>query len=366
MIKIIFIFLLSASTFVGIAQTDRQNILKNNLSKNGKDSIVLSKQIDALLKKEYLNKKFNGNVLVVQNDKVLYKKSFGYADPQQKIKLSQDFKFQIGSVYKEFVAVAIMQLYEKKLIDLEDSVNKYIPELPIWSRDVSIKHLLQYSSGLPEIQFQKYLPNIVTLKDVYNDILTTKNLQFKPGTSYLYTNNSPILLMKIVENVTHQNFTDYAKLHLFNSDNIEIKDKYPYFDSNLMAIPFDAEYKADPYKFELPFLFVSNVQGLYDWFQRIHNNSLISQNSKLFLRKTADVMVNQFMQSPLGIIRICQEPVSGFMTIVEHTHDGSMGNYKCIARRFNTLNLYVIILTNQDNNNVYTISDEIYKIVKKK
>ncbi|WP_313032224.1 serine hydrolase domain-containing protein [Soonwooa sp.] len=363
--KYILIFLLSTHSFVGIAQTDKQNIQSDSPFKIGTDSIVLNVEIDALLKKEYQSKKFNGNILVVQNNKILYKKSFGYADQHKKYKLSQDFKFQIGSVYKEFVAVAIMQLYEKKLIDLEDSISKYIPELPIWSKDVSVKHLLQYSSGLPEIQFQKYFPNIVTYKDVYNDILNTKNLQFKPGTSYLYTNNSPILLMKIVENVTHQTFTNYAKAYLFNSNHIEIKDKYPYSDSQQIAIPFDSEYKPDTYKLELPFLFVSNVEGLYDWFHRIHNNTLISQKSKLFLGKTANIIINQFMQSPLGVVRISQEPLSGLITIVEHTHDGSMGNYKCIARRFNTIDLSIIILTNQDNNNIYPISDEIYKIVTK-
>ena len=63
--------------------------------------IEISNQIDSLLKNEYHNKKFNGNVLVVHKSKTLYEQSFGYADPSQKIELDKNFKFQIGSVYKE-------------------------------------------------------------------------------------------------------------------------------------------------------------------------------------------------------------------------------------------------------------------------
>jgi CubicO group peptidase (beta-lactamase class C family) len=88
--------------------------------------IDISNQIDSLLQKEYQDKRFNGNVLVVKENKTLYEKSFGYLEPIQKEKLTKDFKFQIGSIYKEFVAVAIMQLYEKGLIDLENDVNRYV------------------------------------------------------------------------------------------------------------------------------------------------------------------------------------------------------------------------------------------------
>src|SRR5690606_28637748 len=128
---------------------------------------------------------------------------------------------------------------------------------------------------------------------IYSDIIDVKQLEFKPGTSYLYTNYSPLLLMKIVENVTHQTFTDYAKEHLFDSNEFDIREEYPYKDINLMAISFDKNLVADPFQFSefttVPFLTASDTWGLYEWFKKIHENKLISQESKVFLAKTANI-----------------------------------------------------------------------------
>lgn len=344
---IIIILLLSKK---GISQTNRE----------------LPKQIDSLLTNNNQETTINGNVLVIQNSKILYEKSFGFAEPNRKVKLNKDFKFLIGSIYKEFPAVAIMQLSEKGLINIEDNVDKYISELPSWSKDISIKNLLQYSSGLPEIQTKKYpREKIITTKDIFSDLLNVKNLIYTPGTDYLYTNYSPLLLMKIVENVSGKSFNEYSKIFLFNSDNINIKTQYPYIDKVNLALSFNNEFVPDDFKLEIPFLFVSNAYGLYDWFKRIDENSLISEKSKLFLGKTANILTYKSMQSPFGKLYTTKQSTSREISVKEHTHDGSFGNFKCIARSFNLENITIIILTNQNTNNVYEISEEIYKLVVK-
>ncbi len=114
-----------------------------------------------------------------------------------------------------------------------------------------------------------------------------------------------------------------------------------------MAIPFDSKYTIDSYKIALPFLYASNVKGLYNWFEKIHSNKIISQKSNLFLGNTLNVLTDDFKQSPLGIIKTCQKETFGLPNVIEHTHDGSNGNYKVIARRFNKNDLTIIILTNQ-------------------
>jgi hypothetical protein len=329
--------------------------------------IDISNQIDSLLQKEYQDKRFNGNVLVVKENKTLYEKSFGYAEPIHKEKLTKDFKFQIGSIYKEFVAVAIMQLYEKGLIDLENDVHMYITDLPEWAKHISIKNLLQYSSGLPNVQWEKYSNQnkCITFESVLEDLKNTRTLNFKPGSGYLYTNYSPLLLMKVIENIKGQDFSDYVKENLFDSDDIVVKDKYPYTDSSLMAMPFDSLYVIDSYKMALPILFSSSTKGLYNWFEKIHSNKMISQKSKLFLGKTANILTDDFKQSPLGIVTTCQKKTFGIPDVIEHTHDGSNVNYQVIARRFNNYDLSIIILTNQKNNNLFDISANIYKLVTK-
>jgi hypothetical protein len=130
-----------------------------------------------------------------------------------------------------------------------------------------------------------------------------------------------------------------------------------------MAMPFDSLYVVDSYKMALPILFSSNTKGLYNWFEKIHSNKMISQKSKLFLGKTANILTDDFKQSPLGIVTTFQKKTFGIPDVIEHTHDGSNVNYQVIARRFNNNDLSIIILTNQKNNNLFDISANIYKLV---
>ena len=78
------------------------------ISAFSQNHVKLGKQIDSILTGEKKLNIINGNVLVIQNDEVVYEKSFGFADPEQKTKLNTETKFLIGSIYKEFPGVAIM------------------------------------------------------------------------------------------------------------------------------------------------------------------------------------------------------------------------------------------------------------------
>jgi CubicO group peptidase (beta-lactamase class C family) len=109
-----------------------------------------TQQIDSLIKTAYELGIFNGNVLVFSKDKTVYEASFGSADAAKKELLTAEFRFNIGSIAKEFNGVAIMMLKEQGKLKLDDKVSKYITNLPAWADKISIKNLLQYTSGLPE------------------------------------------------------------------------------------------------------------------------------------------------------------------------------------------------------------------------
>ena len=320
-------------------------------------------EIGAYLKELHRNGKLNGNVLVVKDDQTLYEKSFGYADGSKSILLNKNFRFNIGSVYKEFPAVAIMQLSEKNLLKTDDKIQKYLPDLPNWAKKISIKHLLQYSSGLPNINANEYVSKNLTLTDelILGDLQKIKKLEFEPGTDYLYTNYSPILLMKIVEKITKKNFKDYARENIFEPFGLKgtvIKDQYPYKNKDLMAIPFDKEFKEDKFKTTISgVLFTSTINDMYLWFKQLDSFKIISKDSVKFLSET--VKNGDNIQSPLG---------AGIWKdgkIIEHTHHGSMINYECVVRRFKQDDLTIVILTNQNQRNVYDISNKIREIISK-
>jgi len=134
-------------------------------------------------------------------EKVIYNEGVGFANGDKKTLLSVTDKFNIGSIYKEIPAIAIMQLEENKLLNLNDPIKKYLENLPNWSNNITVLNLLQYTSGLPKINWRKHTE--INDEALTNDLLEISDLEFTPGESYLYTNYSPFLLSKIVESISY-------------------------------------------------------------------------------------------------------------------------------------------------------------------
>ena len=89
------------------------------------------------------NNQFNGNVLIVERGKIVYEKSFGYADFASKRLNIAHSTFPIASITKTFTATAILQLYERGKLKIDDPVVKYLPEFPYPT--IRIKHLLSHT-----------------------------------------------------------------------------------------------------------------------------------------------------------------------------------------------------------------------------
>lgn len=321
-----------------------------------------NENIDRYLNELYEKGELNGNVLVIKDGKTLYEKSFGYTDGSKNTMLTKEYRFDIGSIYKEFPAVSIMQLQEKNLIKLDDKISKYIPELPNWSDKISVQNLLQYSSGLPTINWNALFSKGIYVTDshIMEDIKSVKNLQFEPGSDYLYSNSNPILLIKIIESITKTTYNEYLQENIFNPyemDNTIIKEQYPYEDKKLMAIPFNSDFKEDDYKLSAKsLLFSSTASNMANWFEQLGDFKIIDKKSVKKLSEQAKKGDN--IQSPLGYTEWENDK------IIEHSHHGSTANYEVVARRFKQDGITIVIMTNQKQGNVYEISEEIYKIIK--
>ncbi|PTS99511.1 hypothetical protein DBR11_12205, partial [Pedobacter sp. HMWF019] len=100
---------------------------------------------------------FNGNVLVAEKGDVVYKASMGFAEGAKKNRLTDQYKFLIGSIVREFSAVGIMMLNERGKLSVEDKLSKYLSELPEWADKMSVKELLQYTSESAGIVLQQKL-----------------------------------------------------------------------------------------------------------------------------------------------------------------------------------------------------------------
>src|SRR5438552_9365692 len=99
--------------------------------------------------------RFNGNVMVIKQGKVIYKQTLGYADYSSKRPLNDSSAFELASVSKQFTAMGIMICKEKGLLSYDDNIKKFFPDLPY--DKITVRNLLTHTSGLPsyEDQFEK-------------------------------------------------------------------------------------------------------------------------------------------------------------------------------------------------------------------
>lgn len=316
------------------------------------------RDIDTYLTDLHAEGKFNGTILVMQRDIVLYENAFGYADGTKKVLLTPEYRFALGSIYKEFPAVAVMQLNEKGLLSLDDKVSTFLPHLPGWADKISVRNLFQYSSGLPTIDWNAYFQQGVRVNEdkIIADLADLKKLEFEPGTDYLYSNYNPFLLMNIVEALTGMSFKEYIEQNIilpFELDGVVVKEVYPYQDASLMAIPFDEDYKVDDYEAEVTSI-CSSARGMHKWFSQLDEFKILKKESMQQLSE--EIFPGEDSQSPLGQ---CDWERGD---IKQHFHHGNSQNYECLVRNYKQDGLMIILMTNQEHENLYDIADNIYEL----
>lgn len=159
--------------------------------------------------------RFSGTVLVCKEEEVLLKKGYGYENVQYGIKNGVNTKYKIGSYTKQFIAVAILKLYEEQKLKLKDKINIYIPEYK-HSACITIHNLLSHTSGIPEhTNFKEYrISETITFNTII-DRLNGRDLDFMPGERGDYSNSNYVLLCKIVEIVSGMDIETFLKKYLF-------------------------------------------------------------------------------------------------------------------------------------------------------
>jgi CubicO group peptidase (beta-lactamase class C family) len=161
---------------------------------------------------------FNGNILIAHKGKVVYQKSIGYADFATQRKLNENSIFELASVSKQFTAMGIMILEKEGKLRFEDSLRKFIPELP-YNR-ITIRHLLNHTSGLPD--YMKHMmgvwdnSKIATNEDMIEFLAKKRpSVEFSPGEKYEYSNTGYALLASIIERVSGKSFGEYVAAKIF-------------------------------------------------------------------------------------------------------------------------------------------------------
>lgn len=183
----------------------------------------IESKVDECINAYMKMKKFSGSVLIAKNGEILVKKGYGMANYEHDVLNTPHTKFRIGSITKQFTAMAIMQLQEKGLLKVSDPIKKYINDYPHGDK-ITIHHLLTHTSGIPTVdKFPAFMESEMLPWTVEKTIELIKNepLEFAPGDKFRYNNSGYILLGYIIEKVTGKSYPEFIKENIFQILNMK-------------------------------------------------------------------------------------------------------------------------------------------------
>jgi CubicO group peptidase (beta-lactamase class C family) len=256
-----------------------------------KDDKQLFANFDKLLSEQYKTNEPGATALVAKKGQIVYKKAFGMANLEYNIPMQVDNVFRIGSITKQFTAVAILQLMEQGKLNLQDSINKFIPDYPTHGHKITIEHLLTHTSGIQNYTAKKDFGEKMALNLTPTELIAyfkNEPMEFAPGTKWNYSNSGYYLLGYIVEKVSGKTYPQYVEENFFkplgmtksSSDN----------DSKIIKNRAGAYYEVDSTGFiNTHYLNInlvnwvgsiqSTVNDLFKWHQAVHAYKLVKKES---------------------------------------------------------------------------------------
>jgi CubicO group peptidase (beta-lactamase class C family) len=161
---------------------------------------------------------FSGAVLIARDGRVLLSRGYGMADLEHDVPNANTTKFRIGSVTKQFTAMAVMLLQEQGRLSVHDPVCKDVPDCPAEWQPITIHHLLSHTSGIPSFTDfpdnddyeRKHMALLATM-----DRFKNKPLTFKPGEKFDYSDSNYLVLAFVIEKASGQSYESFLRAKIY-------------------------------------------------------------------------------------------------------------------------------------------------------
>ncbi|WP_309428083.1 serine hydrolase domain-containing protein [Chryseobacterium sp.] len=179
----------------------------------------MAARIDSIILTGFGSKNEPGGVfMVAKNGKTIYRKAFGKANLELNTDMTPDQVFQIGSMTKQFTAIAILMLEQQGKLNVNDPVSKYIRDYPSGDQ-ITIHHLLTHTSGIKDFTKMKSLQTIAQKEmkpEMMVDFFKNEPVDFAPGEKFEYNNSGYVVLGYIIELVSGQTYEDFIRKNIFD------------------------------------------------------------------------------------------------------------------------------------------------------
>lgn len=315
----------------------------------------LEKEYDKAAAEMFLPNQPGGVVLIAEKGKITYEKAFGMAHLELDVPMKTDMVFEIGSITKQFTAVAILQLAEQHKIQLQDPLIKYFPDFPAHCKDISIHHLLNHTSGLNNFTSENSWSEVwrtdLSMQETIA-LFINKPLAFQPGEKFSYCNSGYVLLGAIIQKVSGETYEAYLQKNIFNP--LEMKNTY--FGSRSKIIKnrvqgyqknqefINAEYVTFSQTGAAGAL-MSTTHDLSKWYTALYHHKVISPKSLRLATTAYNTQTGKPTHYGYGWFI---NEVNGVQTV---EHGGGIFGFLTYALYLPTEDILITVLTNYDQYN---------------
>lgn len=319
--------------------------------------------LENFLKKQVAVDEFSGTILIAEDEKPIFKKAYGLASKRFNIPNRIDTKFNIGSCNKIFTKVAITQLAEQGKLSFNDHIRQHLPTYPPKvANKVTINHLLNHTSGMSHYWNEKFEASKHKLRivDDFLSLFIDEPLCFEPGEKVQYSNAGYVVLGKIIEVVSEQDYYDYVREHIYkpadmnNTDHYDMDLPIPNLAIGYTRMDSDGQCRKRPRRNNLFLLGVkgspagggySTVDDLLKFCIALHNHKLLNPKyTKLVLAPTHARTNREVKPRVFG-------------------HAGGAPGVGAIFEMYHDLGYIDIILSNYDPETMWTVHKKIRDII---
>jgi CubicO group peptidase (beta-lactamase class C family) len=324
-------------------------------------------ELDAIAQRMIAEDRVAGaSILVVQRGRVILHKGYGFADVGLEAPARDETVYHVVGPMLPFTGIAVMQLVERKQLSLDDEIAKYVPEFPLQGHRVTIRQLLNHTSGIVDYHYlgdpieatsrqPKALDEVMAL-------YAGKKWVNEPGKKWDWSISGFQLLVTIVERVSGESFPDYMRSHIFAPAGVAstsycddlslvrgLSHSYRHFENGFVpAYENGMAYNTD-------LRFCSTVGDLYQLWTAIRDKKLVEPSTFAKMTTAEGAAVHTSAKDP--------KAAYGFAMMLNSEDDhrrfgqhGSLLGYSGSLYEFPEDGLTIVVLTNTEGQNAYAIT----------
>lgn len=321
--------------------------------------------IDGIFSEYNASDKPGAAVAVVHRGEIVFKKGYGSAHLEYDIPVTPETIFHVASVSKQFTVFALLLLAEEGKLSLDDPIQKYVPEVPDFGNEITLRHLATHTSGLRDQWDLLSLAgwrwdDVITTEHILKMVGNQKDLNFDPGEQYTYCNTGFTLLAEVVARVSGKSFADFTKERIFTP--LQMRHSQFYDDHTKIVKNRAYSYYPNDEGYQKSVLSYANV-GATSLFTTVEDLSLWAMNFEQ-VKVGSAAIIDQM--NTLAVLNNGEtfggaygQFVGDYKGVLQIQHGGADAGYRSYLGRFPDQDFAVSVVSNSGASNPRALALEV-------